>query len=153
MSYHTFIDYGYGINFSKVASFIELEEILAFVEEHPDEKHFFERFIPEDAENMTNEDWIDWMASGCDCDFYEEFVEFFDEVCGVKAFRAQDDYSGDWFLFIEPFYPWSAPTGYSELTTEKIDQMFTKYIPAFTGIPFSADEVGYIEVTKNNEWL
>lgn len=146
MSYSTYVNYGYGINFSKVTPFIELGEILAFVEEYPEEKHFFERFIPENAENMTNEDWIDWMASGCDCDFYAEFVDFFNEVSGVEAFRAEDDCDGNWFLYVEPLYPWSMPENYSKLNVQNIKQLFMKYIPAFTGIPFSADDVGYIEV-------
>lgn len=146
MSYNEFIDYGYGINLSEVVSAMDFQEILLYIEDHPEEKHFFERFISEDFEEMTHEDWIDWLEGGCDCDFYEEFAAFFDDVSGVAAFRAQDDYDGNWFLFMEPFYPWTAPEGYSELTREKIKQLFTKYIPAFTGIPFSADKVGYIEV-------
>lgn len=144
MNYSTSVIHGYGIKMSEIIEFIELDSILDYLETHPDDKPLFERFIPENTD-ITNDEWLEWLTSSSDDEFYEEFAEFFNNASKSRSFEAINDYNGDWFIYIPPCYPWIARPSFSQAY---IDKLFTDYIPAFTGLDFSAKDIDYLEIHR-----
>lgn len=130
MSYHTWSVDGYGICTSEIETTVDrIEELL---------KHapvFFKKlhddFIEMEIDEPNIEDYLEY-----DCDYYSGIAFILKEVIKEAEdieLDTAENFDGDWYLLLCPWYPWSNVTEREKnLTIEELDCVLKKYIRVLT---------------------
>lgn len=145
MSYHTYIDYGYGIETTALKKPIEKDRLLSFIAKAPQFKEEFDGWVedcwdgklPDDAEKIIEE--YGWYAEGYGLAAIMQKVM---EECidGLRLYNCED-YNGNKYLMYLYKMPWYMNDFDRELTEEKLAEYFSEYLAMLTDEAIKADYV------------
>jgi hypothetical protein len=136
MGYETYIEYGYGINFSDVI----VENVGKF-------RKFLSEFAPELSEKINAEIGEDPTIND-----YKEFDDF--GIAGLVAetlgeytrlnFIIATDYDGQAFILYSPSYPWELSEREKKLKKEDLNEVFS-FIEKISENPVPLPEYQVVE--------
>lgn len=143
MSYSTWTTCGFGFCASDIKT--TPEKLLKLASMNPDvlsdiRETFLYEFghIPKD-EDLTMEDFDELEGDYCERGIAYVLNQVIDEIIIDVA----DDYDGNWYILYCPTYPWRMKDNELDLTPEKVEEIFKKYISVLTD---EYVEIGYQEV-------
>lgn len=139
MSYHTWTDYGYGIDTDDIIGDVTVERLQKLISMAPEfNKKVEEYFGRYDIENPDLDDYFD-------CDLVDGYSlsgiikEVINELEDVR-FSSFIDYDGADYLVFEPMYPWSFCTEKEKnLTMTDVDNIINKYVSIISDEKYSID--------------
>ena len=152
MAYQTWINYGYGICVSDLEKEVPANNLMTLIKQAPKlfkkMKKFFEEFCTESELDISEINSYDILTdfvengSGLDCN-YGGLASILHEVIKEKEdieLLVCDDFDGKNYLIYQPEYPWSKRTeAESQLTEEKLAQLFGKYLHIVTDEEITVD--------------
>ncbi len=137
MSYHTWHNYGYGICVDDIQaqSVQRLQALLKLAPKLDGRIHAWLSDL-----SVTEPDWDDYMEF--DRDYYlglatilQQVIEEADGLC----LTACDDSSGRTYLIYQPRYPWEITEKELDLTEDKLNELFSRYVSILTDDPIEID--------------
>lgn len=141
MSYISWHNFGYGICVDDIQT-KDLERLKAVLKLAPKLDQEIRDWI--EGSSFDAPDWDDYMEF--DADFYLGLAAILqaviEEAEGITL-TACDDCEGRKYLLYQPCYPWQLSENTRELTQERLDALFRKYVKMLTD---EEVEVSYQEV-------
>lgn len=130
MSYHTWHNYGIGINVDKIETTVcKIKSLISLAPEYTQK---FSKYV-DDWKNISVEEITD-IASDMDCGYYG-LAPILQNVISEKEniiMLSCNDFDGNNFLIFEPVYPWEITDNEKTLTEESLKALFEKYIKILT---------------------
>ena len=142
MSYHTWHVYGYGICTDDIVRNTTEDRVknllsLAPVFNEKLQKHFSECGV-ETPELDDYKEYDEMCLNGITSILFHVIEEAEDmPLCAVR------DYEDCEYIVFEPMYPWVEPDSVKDLTEEKLEQIFKKYVGILMD---EAIEIGFQEI-------
>ena len=138
MSYHTWHDYGYGVNLHGL-KFDSAERVVSVLAMTP---HILEQIQKELEENEITIPTVD------------DYLEYGDFTCGIAgllsevieekegiSFYVCEDFDGCKYIMYPPIYPWEMKAIDQTITKEKIEEILSKYLKMLTDSHFEVEMV------------
>ena len=137
MSYCTWHNYGYGIctDQIEVDSVEKLEELLSYAPKHQNE---YQAYFKECG--ISDPDVEDYFEFDRDCYYGLATIlkKVIEEVEDIELFACDDFDCRDYLIY--PYtYPWLITEKERDLTEEKLEQLFKKYVSILTDKPIDID--------------
>lgn len=147
MSYHTWHNYGIGINVSKVET--TTEKIRAFIALAPEYEKVCRKRIP-DYDTLTKEKLLEAIMDtvGGSCFAYgvaTVICEVVSEKENIRLLACSDFYDISYCIF-SAMYPWTLLDEEMRLTEERLYDLFKKYIAYISVQSLEELDYGYQEV-------
>lgn len=138
MSYHTWHDYGYGVNLYGM-EFNSAERVVAVLTLAP---NVLEQIKREFAENEITEPTVaDYLEYG---DFMYGMAgllrEVIEEAEGI-SFYASEDFDGCEYIMYPPIYPWEMQAVDQTMSKEKVEEILNKYLKILTDSHYDIEMV------------
>ena len=129
MSYHTWHNYGYGICVDDIQaqSVQRLQALLKLAPKLDGRIHAWLSDL-----SVTEPDWDDYMGLAT---ILQQVIEEADGLC----LTACDDSSGRTYLIYQPRYPWEITEKELDLTEDKLNELFSRYVSILTDDPIEID--------------
>ena len=131
MSYHTWSVDGYGICTDDITTTKDrIEKLLSLA---PNFNNEIQKYFKEhDIKNPSLDDYLEY-----DEDYCSGLAYLLYQVIAEKenvSLDTADDFDGQWYLLLCPYYPWSNRTVEEQKlnTKEKVTNLFKKYIRILT---------------------
>lgn len=137
MSFSTWHNYGYGLQTDNIniKSVECLEELIGRAPKY--QAHIKEYFMEREIVRPTIEDYLE-----LDEDFNNGLAsimyEIIKETEGVEL-TACDDFECCHYLLYQPLYPWQMKSEDSQMTEERLDEIFERYFSIITDDAISLD--------------
>ncbi len=137
MSYSTWHNYGYGICVDDIKA-QDVSRLRALLELAPEFKTKIEGWLSESE--VEEPSWDDYMEF--DQDFQLGLAtllkEVIEETEGITL-TACDDYDAVTYLLYQPTYPWKITDAERDLTKERLNDIFARYVRVLTDDPIDID--------------
>lgn len=137
MSYHTWHNYGYGICVDDIQE-QSVQRLQALLKLAPKLDGKIRAWLSDLS--VTEPDWDDYMEF--DRDYYlglatilQQVIEEADGLC----LTACDDSNGRTYLIYQPRYPWEITEKERDLTEDKLNELFSRYVSMLTDDPIDID--------------
>ena len=143
MSYSTWTTYGFGVRVSDIKT--TPEKLLKLASMNPAalddiDIRFTELFDGEyKTEDLTMEDFEELEGDYCESGIAYVLNQVINEI----PIEVADDFDGNWYILYCPTYPWRLQGNEIDLTEDKVEEIFKKYISVLTD---EYVEIGYQEV-------
>lgn len=139
MSYRTWNTYGYGICVDDINTTAQKLLKLAKTNEHvlKDVRDYLNEIYPDgyDDEELTLDDFEELEGDYCEHGVAYVLYQVINDILVVFA----DDYDGVPYILYTPSFPWNMQTKEVNLTEEKVESIFRKYIDILTNEPVTFD--------------
>lgn len=140
MSYHVWTTYGYGFCVDDIKT--TPEKLLKLAEMNPavlkDVREYLNEYFDGEGykdEELEMSDFDDLEGEYCERGVTYVLYQVINEIEVIYA----DDYDGVPYILYCPNYPWSLKENEKDLTIDKVDEIFQKYISVLTDEPVVID--------------
>ena len=128
----SWIDYGYGVQMSQI-KICDVERVKALIDLAPTFKAKINAFFEEERIEPSLNDYEDY-----DQDYYHGFAfilkSVIEEAEGIELLSC-DDMNGEVYLMYPPLYPWQMREPDYGVTSDKLDDIYKKYIGIISDSP------------------
>ena len=147
MSYHTYIDYGFGIKTTELKKPIEKKRLLDYIATAPEYKKEFDRYLKEYFDGHipeSGEEIIDGYRDYGEGEYHglatimQSVME--ETISGLSLYTCED-YESDYYLMYLYLMPWQMNDFDRGLTKEKLAEYFEENLKQLTDEELKADWV------------
>lgn len=130
MSFQTYHIYGYGVKVDEIKGVTvdKLQKLLSLAPKYEEEVNDWLKDC--DIDSPTLEDYYEYDQDYC-LGLATILSEVILEVEGIYLTPCED-FDGNQYLLYEPRYPWTSTEKDKIMTTEKLNEIFTKYVSVLT---------------------
>ena len=138
MAYHTWHDYGYGVNLHGL-EFNSPERVVALLSRVPSIlEHIKREFEVNEITEPTVEDYIEYGDFTCGiAGMLSEVIEQKEKI----FFYVCEDFDGCKYIMYTPCYPWEMRWRDRRMTKKKIQKVLSKYLKILTDSHFDIELV------------
>lgn len=136
MSFTSWHNYGFGICTDEIET--DVEHLQKLLEKAPELEGKIKHWLADcGIDDPTWDDYMEYDQDSC-LGLATILKEVIFEAEGIEM-TACDDYDGHRFLIYKPQYPWEIQPDEMQLTEDKLEALFNRYISILTDAPIDVE--------------